>query len=252
MINPCLTYSMFFFIERDFRFLSGEVNWNDGTEQMHRTSYYKNPRKCLGEGHSSGMEEGKAVLYVIWKKNWQDSVDHVCMCAHAHARVLGKRECEESRLLALVLGTWCCHVARREDWRRIRVFWGEGLLESRLVFSTHEVWEAGDVQVKLLSRRWRKQSQNSETLELETSSAAVASRWEDQSRKCREREEGSLELNPSERLLLCLWGRGQRGEEIESGVTVKVRWSVYWDETVACILAVHTPCPWVGRWRWAQ
>lgn len=30
--------------------------------------------------------------------------------------------------------------------------------------------------MKLLSRRWRKQSQNSETLELETSSAAVASR----------------------------------------------------------------------------
>lgn len=69
MFNPCLTYSMIFFIEGDFRFLSGEGNWNDGTEEMRRTSYYRNARKCLGEGHSSGMEEGKAVRYVIWKKN---------------------------------------------------------------------------------------------------------------------------------------------------------------------------------------
>lgn len=132
MINPCLTYSMIYFIERDFRFLSGEGNWNDGTEQMHRdqlpqesekvswrASLQWNGREGCKIGHMEEKLTGLGGLLV-----------HVCACACAHTHACLEREHVSNPDSGFSSGHMmlpCCHEGGLEENQGL---WGRGCWES--------------------------------------------------------------------------------------------------------------------------
>lgn len=106
-----------------------------GQSRCIETSYYKSPRKCLGERHCSGREGCKIGHMEEKLTGLGGLLVHVCacVCAHTHTHTW-KGSMWAIQILALVLGTWCCHVAMREDWRRIRVFRGGAVGNHDLCF----------------------------------------------------------------------------------------------------------------------
>lgn len=79
---------MIYFIERDFRFLSGEGNWNDGTEQMHRDQLLQESEKVSWraslqwKGRVQDRSYGRKTDRTRWTAGARV---RMCVCAHTHA-----------------------------------------------------------------------------------------------------------------------------------------------------------------------